>query len=223
MPSNSAVDQSHFLNVSGSNSKPDIIPADTVLSETSINLKNEKVLTSNVASNKISFPSFLKVNSHLPTLKTKEHTYKYDIVNFRYRGSNLSDIQRKEIIQNMFLPNSSFQFPKVDGRQFKKEWLKQFPWLCYSPSMDGGFCLACVLFGHELAKGSKGKLLRTDPVRSSLSAVSDFKRHVEGKRKKKDHMIKIELFIRILQPYFIVFKKKWEEIWKMLLRCWIGN
>ena len=85
--------------------------------------------------------------------------------------------------------------------------------------MDCGFCLACVLFGHEFAKGSKVKLLRTDPVRSSPSAVSDFKRHVEGKGK----MIKIELFIRILQPYFIVFRKKWKEIWKMLMRCWIDN
>ena len=111
----------------------------------------------------------------------------------------------------------------MDGRQFKREWLKQFPWLWYSPLMDDGFCLACVLFGHKFVRSSKVKLLRTDPVRSSPSAVSDFKRHVEGKRKKKDHMIKIELFIRILQPYFIVFKKKWEEIWKMLLRCWIGN
>ena len=33
----------------------------------------------------------------------------------------------------------------------------------------------------------KVKLLRTDPVRSSPSAVCDFKRHVEGKRKKKNH------------------------------------
>ena len=98
----------------------------------------------------------------------------------------MSDIQRKEIIQNVFVPNSSFYFSKVDGRQFKREWLKQFPWLCYSPSMDGGFCFACVLFGHEFAKGPKVKLLRTDPIRSSPSAVSDFKRHVEGKRKKKD-------------------------------------
>ena len=220
MPSNSAVDQPHFLDVSSSNSKPDIKAADRVLPEVSIYLKNGEVLTSNFASNKIIFPSFLKVNSDLPTLKTKEHTYKYDIANFRYRGSNLSDIQRKEIIQNVFVPNSSFHFPKVDGRQFKREWLKQFPWLCYSPSMDGGFCLACVLFGHEFAKGSKVKLLRTDPVRSSPSAVSDFKRHVEGKR---EIMIKTELFIRILQPYFIVFRKKWKEIWKMLMRCWIGN
>ena len=53
--------------------------------------------------------------------------------------------------------------------------------------MDGGFCLACVLFSHEFAKGFKAKLLRRDSVRSSSSTVSDFKRHVEGKRKKKDH------------------------------------
>ena len=142
--------------------------------EASLNLKNEEVLNSNVASNKISFPSFVKVSSDVPTLETKEHTYKYDIANFRCRGSNLSDIQSKEIIQNVFIPNSSFHFPKIDGRQFKREWLKQFLWLCYSPSMDGGFCLAFVLFGHEFAKGSKVKLLRTDPVRSSPSAVRNF-------------------------------------------------
>ena len=87
----------------------------------------------------------------------------------------------------MFVPNSSFDFPKVDGRQFKRDSRKQFPWLCYSPSLDDGFCLACILFGHEFAKGSKVNLLRTDPVRSSSSAVSDFKRHVEGKRQNKDH------------------------------------
>ena len=42
MPSYSAVDQPHFLDVSGSNSKPDIKAADRVLPEASINLKNER-------------------------------------------------------------------------------------------------------------------------------------------------------------------------------------
>ena len=51
-----------------------------------------------------------------------------------------------------------------------------------------GLCITfCVLFGHEFAKGSKVKLLRTDPVRSAPSAVSEFKRYVEGKRNEKDH------------------------------------
>ena len=108
MPSSSAVDQPHFLDISSSNSKPDIKAADRVLPEASIYLKNGEVLTSNFASNKTIFPSFLKFNSDLPTLKTKEHTYKYDIANFKYRGSNFSDIQRKEVIQNMFVPNNSF-------------------------------------------------------------------------------------------------------------------
>ena len=39
----------------------------------------------------------------------------------------------------------------------------------------------------NLQRVSKVKLLRTDPVRSLPSAVSDFKRHVEGKRQKKDY------------------------------------
>ena len=52
--------------------------------------------------------------------------------------------------------------------------------------MEGGFCLSFELIGHEFGKGSKGNLLRRDPVRSSPNAVSDFKRHVEGKRKQKD-------------------------------------
>ena len=52
--------------------------------------------------------------------------------------------------------------------------------------MDGGICLACVLIGHEFSKGSKIKLLRTDPARSSPSAVSDFERNVEERRDKKD-------------------------------------
>ena len=83
VPSNSAVDKPHYLDFSCSNSQPGIKAADRVLPEASINLKNEEVLTSNVASNIISFPLFVKVNSDVPTLETKEHIYKYDIVNFR--------------------------------------------------------------------------------------------------------------------------------------------
>ena len=64
-----AFDQSQFLNVS-SNSKPDIKAADKALPDASINLKNEEVLTSNIASNKVSFPSLVKVNSDVPTLET---------------------------------------------------------------------------------------------------------------------------------------------------------
>ena len=133
-----------------------------------------------------SFPSVIKSNSDVLTLETNEHTYKYDIGHFRYRENILIDIQRRNntkcVCSKQFFP-----FPKVYRRQFKREWLKQFPWFCYSPRMDGRFCLAGVLFGHEFAKGSKVNLLRTDSARSSPSTISDFTRLVEGKRKKKDH------------------------------------
>ena len=75
------------------------------------------------------------------------------------------------------------------------------------PSMDGGFCLASELFGHEFAKGSKVKLLITEPVRSTPSAVSDFKRHVEGKRKKKDQDINRTLHQETLALLYSVQEK----------------
>ena len=55
MPSSSAVDQSQVLDVSSSNSKPDIKAAGRALTEASINLKHEEDLISNVASNKCVF------------------------------------------------------------------------------------------------------------------------------------------------------------------------
>ena len=73
--------------------------------------------------------------------------------------------------------------------------------------MDGVLILACVLFDYEFAKGSKVKLLRRE----------------EKRREGRNIMIAVELFIRIPQPYFKVFRKKWQEIWKMLMRCCISN
>ena len=42
-------------------------------------------------------------------------------------------------------------------------------------------------------------------------------------RERREIMIELKLFIRILQPYVIVFRKKWKAIWKILIRCWTGN
>ena len=34
--------------------------------------------------------------------------------------------------------------------KFNSKWLKEFSWLAYSPSIDGGFCDAFILFGDEV-------------------------------------------------------------------------
>ena len=77
--------------------------------------------------------------------------------------------------------------------------------------MDGGFYLACILFGHEFAKGSKVKLLRTDPVRSSP-------RHVEGKRNKKDHD-KNRTLHKDTSTLLYSTQEKMERNWEDLMRC----
>ena len=48
--------------------------------------------------------------------------------------------------------------PSSNFRRFKPAWLKQHPWMHYSPFSDGVYCRACVVFspyqvgGHVLGK-----------------------------------------------------------------------
>ena len=84
------------------------------------------------------------------------------------------------------MPEKSFCFPEAT-RSFKYEWLLLFPWLCYSPSEDASYCLSCVLFGNDFpTKVSRVKNLFSQPFRACPSAVSYFKAHCEGKKKKID-------------------------------------
>ena len=63
----------------------------------------------------------------------------------------------------MFVPDATFNFPKLN-RPFRLELLDKFTWLCYSPFMDGGFCLPCALFGDKFpSKNGKIKKLFCEP------------------------------------------------------------
>ena len=68
---------------------------------------------------------------------------------------------------------------KKNKRTFKYEWLDLFPWLCYSASEDGAYCLSCVLFGdHFPRRSSRITRLVSKPFRYWNDAMSTFKRHV---------------------------------------------
>ena len=71
-----------------------------------------------------------------------------DVATYRSKASFVSDIEKRNLIKNVFVPDDSFSFPETN-RSFKSEWFKWFPWLCYSSSEDAVCCLACVLFGHK--------------------------------------------------------------------------
>ena len=78
----------------------------------------------------------------------------------------------------MFVPDANFNLKKHNGRSFRLEWLDKFSWLCYSKSMDGGFCLPCVLFGDKFpAKNGKIRKLFCEPFSHWPDAKPAFSQH----------------------------------------------
>ena len=111
---------------------------------------------------------------------------RYDVATYRSKAPFISDIEKKDLIKNVFVPDDNFSFPETN-RSFKSEWFKWFPWLCYSPSEDAVYCLACVLFGHKFPeKASRVKNFYSQPFRHWPAAVSACKVHAEGKKKNKE-------------------------------------
>ena len=56
-------------------------------------------------------------------------------------------------LDHKWIPPATHEFPKDHkGRRFRGKWLIDFSWLTYSPTLEGGFCLPCVLFHGEVSK-----------------------------------------------------------------------
>ena len=109
---------------------------------------------------------------------------RYDVATYKAKASYLSHAEQKDLIKNIFVPEKNFVFPERE-RCFLFEWLKEIPWLFYSPSEDAAYWLPDVLFGYTFL----GKLLRVKNLYSQLfrhvsAAVSIIKMPVSGKKKK---------------------------------------
>lgn len=63
------------------------------------------------------------------------------------------------------------------NRRFKPEWAKSRSWLHYSPSEDGVYCKACVLFAPADVKRQKLELLGNKPFSVWNKQSSVFKDH----------------------------------------------
>ena len=76
----------------------------------------------------------------------------------------------------------NFDFPVVNNRSFQKSWMKKFPWLCYSKTTDGAFCISCAMFGHRFPdKTAKMKRLYSIPYKTFSRALDDFRSHQSTK------------------------------------------
>ncbi|CAM1294552.1 Uncharacterised protein r2_g385 [Pycnogonum litorale] len=80
-----------------------------------------------------------------------------------YVIKNLTADQKYNLLRNHFQPGNGFEFPPTyDGncfRTFQASWLKQYPWLVYSPYVDGGYCLSCVIFAKSAQRSNLGILV----------------------------------------------------------------
>ena len=109
---------------------------------------------------------------------------RYDVATYRSKAPFISDIEKKDLIKNVFFPDDNFSFPETN-RSFKSEWFKWFPWLCYSPSEDAVCCLACVLFGHNFPeKASRVKKFYSQPFRHWLQQSQPVKYMLKGRKKR---------------------------------------
>ena len=105
----------------------------------------------------------------------------------RFVGKRLSDDEKYELLNNVFVPDDSYLFPfSIFGgqsnhskRAFKSSWLKTYPGLVYSPSEDGAFCLPCLLFSTDT--DARGQLVK-EPFKNWKKATERFNEHFHNKR-----------------------------------------
>lgn len=100
----------------------------------------------------------------------------------------LPDEQKYNLLKHHYRPPENFSFPSVYlhgcNRSFKNKWLETYsPWLVYSLALDGGFCIACVLFSID--RESKG-ILVNKPFKNWTKLTATMK----GSKDKLGHFAK---------------------------------
>ena len=89
-------------------------------------------------------------SSTITTCTSQIHfMHEYDIATYREKAKSMTDLEICVPIKNVFKPDKTYSFPTTNGRSFRFEWLELYPWLCYSSSQDGAYCLPSVLFGDR--------------------------------------------------------------------------
>lgn len=76
---------------------------------------------------------------------------------------SLTDSERYQYLTEHFRPPKGCKYPSTYmnkcNRSFQESWLTKYPWLVYSPKLDGGFCLPCLLFTKN--RSGKGVLVNS--------------------------------------------------------------
>src|SRR6218665_3451721 len=109
-----------------------------------------------------------------PLLKDGQHRRAFQApvapVRWGSTGGAISDQDRLLMINEPWMPPPGYDFPLLkDGqhrRAFQAKWLQLYPWARYSPSHQGVFCVACVLFGQDETMRARQvlRMLVSEPI-----------------------------------------------------------
>ncbi|KAF0753351.1 zinc finger MYM-type protein 1-like [Aphis craccivora] len=108
---------------------------------------------------------------------------------------NNSNEDKLEILNNIWVPESNYIFPKVGNRnlKFQYQWLQKWHWLAYSSLLNGALCKFCVLYSRK--KGGIGDqalgVLCTVQFNSWKNAIEKFSLH-EMKEYHKNCIITVQ-------------------------------
>jgi len=95
----------------------------------------------------------------------------------------VSDELKYKLLTNVWKPDEKFTFPISGNRnlKFQLNWIKRFPWLCYTNMQNSGaVCKYCAIFCHHFTgKGSHQKpgVLVTKPFNKWKNAIEFFNTH----------------------------------------------
>jgi hypothetical protein len=107
--------------------------------------------------------------------------------------------------EHHFCPTKLFNFPKTlefgKHRSFQLSWLERFKWLVYSPSQDGAYCKACVLFGQQSCEKNAQKLdkLVKSPIKFWTTACQKFRDHETKSQVHRTSLLRANEFIKVMK------------------------
>lgn len=141
-------------------------------------------------SNKHIFADFVPVLLHSFSCDLGTYARKY--------LQQMSKPEKLHLLTKHWKPSADYSFPvrKLNGknRMFQSQWLDTYPWLVYSPSLDGCLCKHCMFFAPEERQGT----FITCPYTNWTKALAQIKEHATCKY-HQDALLKADKFVHNLQ------------------------
>ena len=127
-----------------------------------------------------------------------------DIYNFVHCAEKLSDAEKYDLLCNVWKPENNYDFLYVmvnnKKKRFQQQWLKNFSWLTYSPAVNGGFCINCVLFTGETNHNScKLQRLKSSPPQPTSSTVQKLNDHALTSKIHEAATVRATEFKRVME------------------------